>query len=248
LPRLALVVALALGFLAVPIVTLLAYLKSYYVHPRHVIFLLPAFVVLVATGIVGACRRVVGEARACAVAIAVVLAVQGSVVLRYVRAPDEFFAHIKIPHDVRGVVEALRPPAGKPWLVLVERESVSNTVLTYYLRWYGLEQQVVLRGTRDVSEALRVLSDARAPVAQLATPPVATIAVGLTPELRAFLRIDADPGPPPPSIAGGTLVVWHVPAGTPAGLVQQRFEGAALFERAPTTTSASGAAADVAGE
>jgi Dolichyl-phosphate-mannose-protein mannosyltransferase len=247
-PRLALVVALALGFLTIPIVTLLAHLKSYYVHPRHVIFLLPAFVVLVAIGIVGACRRVVGERRACAVAIGVVLVVQGGVVLRYVRAPEEFFARIKIPHDVRGVVEALRPPAGKAWLVLAERESVSNTVLTYYLRWYGLEQQVVLRGTRDVSEALRLLSDSRAPVAQLAMPPLATIPVGLTPELRAFLRIDPDTGPPPPSIAGGTLVVWHVPAGTPAGVVQQRFEGAALFERAPTTTSSSGAAADVAGD
>ena len=246
LPRPALVAALALGFLAIPIVTLLADVKTYYVHPRHVIFLLPGFVVLAAVGIVGVCRRVLRERWVLAGAIAVVLATQAGVVVRYVRTPEEFFARVKISHDMRGVVESLRPVPGQRWLLLAERESVSNAILTWYLRWYGLEEQVVLRGTRDVAAALRLLSDPREPIERLATPPIATVPVGLTPELRALLRIGVDTGAPPP-VAGGSLVVWNVPAETPAGLVARTLDGAAIFERARISTPVPGTPAAPAG-
>lgn len=247
LPRPALLAVLALGFLAIPIVTRLADVKAYYVHPRHVIFLLPGFVILAAVGVVGACRRVVPARWATVAAVALVLATQAGTALRYVRAPEPFFARVKTLRDVRGVVEALRPATTGPrWLLLAERESMPNTVLTFYLRWYGLEDRVVFRGTRDVPEALRLLADRRAPIAPLAAPPVATIPVGLTPELRAFLRIEPDTGPPPASLAGATLVVWNTPVATPGGmpdgLVRRSLDGAVLFERAHDVPLASGAA------
>src|SRR5262249_53199332 len=100
-----------------------------------------------------------------------------------------------------------------------------------YLRWYGLEQQVVFRGTRDTPEALRLLADPAVPMERLATPPLATIPVGLTPELRALLRIVPDTSGPL-SLAGGTLVPSAPPPVPPAGVTEQVLEGATLFRRA----------------
>jgi hypothetical protein len=227
----ALVAAAALAFLAIPIVTLMATLKTYYVHPRHVIFLLPGFVLMAAVGIVGACRRVVHPRWVLAAAIAAVLATQAGDVAHYLVRPADFFARIKILRDMRGVVTALRSEAARPWLLLAERESVSNATLASYLRWYDLERRVVFRGTRDTPEALRLLADPAVPMERLATPPLATIPVGLTPELRALLRIVPDTGPPP-SLAGAMLVLWAPPPVPPSGLAEQLLEGATLFERA----------------
>ena len=232
--RFALVAAVALAFLAIPVVTLLATLKAYYVHPRHVIFLLPGFVLMAAVGIVGACRRVVPRRWVLAAALAAVLATQAGDVLHYLVSPDDFFARIKTLRDVRGAVAVLRSEAGRPWLLLAERESVTNAVLASYLRWYALEPRVVFRGTRDTPEALRLLADPAVPMERLAAPPLATIPVGLTPELRTLLRIVPDTSVPP-SLAGGTLVLWAPPPVPPAGLAEQRFEGATLFQRMPAS-------------
>jgi hypothetical protein len=212
-------------------VTLMASLKTYYVHPRHVIFLLPGFVLMASVGIVGVCRRVVRTRWVLAAAIGAVLATQAGDVLHYIASPGDFFARVKILRDMRGVVRALPPDAGRPWLLLAERESVSNAALTSYLRWYGLEQRIVFRGTRDVPEALRLLADPAVPVNRLAAPPLATVPVGLTPELRALLRIVPDTSPAPP-LAGATLVLWGPPPVPPPGLAQRLLEGATLFRRA----------------
>jgi hypothetical protein len=227
----ALMAAVSLAFLAIPIVTLLATLKTYYVHPRHVIFLLPGFVLMAAVGIVGACRRVVRPRRVLAAALAAVLATQAGDVLHYLADPDDFFARTKTLRDVRGVMTALRAETGRPWLLLAERESVSNATLASYLRWYGLEQRVVFRGTREPGEALRLLADPAVPLERLAAPPLATIPVGLTPELRALLRIVPDTSPPP-SLAGGMLVLWEPPPVPPPGVARRLLEGATLFQRA----------------
>ena len=231
IPAFTLLAAVALAFVAIPIVTLLASLKTYYVHPRHVIFLLPGFVLMASVGIVGVCRRVVRARWVLAAAIGAVLATQAGDVLHYIASPGDFFARVKILRDMRGVVRALPPNAERAWLLLAERESVSDATLTSYLRWYGLEQRIVFRGTRDVPEALRLLADPAVPVERLAAPPLATVPVGLTPELRALLRIVPDTSPAPP-LAGATLVLWGPPPVPPPGLSQRLLEGATLFRRA----------------
>src|SRR5262249_28727482 len=192
----------------------------------------PRLVLVRRGGIVRIARRAVAGRWGLAAAGGWVLATQAGDVLHYLASPDDFFARIKILRDARGAVAALRSEAGRPWLLLAERESVSNATVAAYLRWYGLEQQVVFRGTRDTPEALRLLADPTVPIARLATPPLATIPVGLTPELRALLRIVPDTSPPP-SLAGGTLLLWAPPPVPPAGVAEQLLEGVTLFQRAP---------------
>src|SRR5262249_18502856 len=120
--------------------------------------------------------------------------------------------------------------------VLAERESVFNAIVAAYLRWYGLEQRVVFRGTRDTPQAVRLLADPTVPMERLAAPPLAPIPVGLTPELRALLRIVPDTSTPP-ALAGGTLLLWAPPpVPPPAGLAEQLFEGATLLRRTPASS------------
>src|SRR5262249_37688658 len=176
-PRLrAIVAALVCSFVAIPIAVVLADWKGYYVHPRHVLFLLPAFVILAAIGIVETCRRLVGTRFALAAALALVAGTQAPTGMRYLRNPDPFFARPKTLRAVRGAAEALPAPApGRRWLVLAARDSVPNAILARYLRWWGMEEQVVLLGTRDLPGALRLLADGRAPLQRLAEPPLVTI-------------------------------------------------------------------------
>jgi hypothetical protein len=231
-PRLQRIVcALALSFVAIPLTTALADWKGYYVHPRHVLFLLPAFVILAAIGIVEACRRLVSARFALPVALAFVAVTQAPTVGRYLRDPDPFFARTKTVRDVRGVVTALPPPMpGTRWLVLAARDSVPNAVLARYLRWWGLEHQVVLLGTRDLPGALRLLTDRGTPLDQLVAPPLATIPVGLTEQLRLLLGIRADPVPPTTALAGATVVAWDDQPPAP-GLVRRKLVGVETFER-----------------
>ncbi len=228
-----LTVALALAFGAIPLVTAVAEWKAYYVHPRHLIFLLVPFVTLAGCGIAGVCRAVAGRRWGLAAAVALVAATQAPTVARYLVDPDPFFARTKTLRDVRGVVATLpAPPPGSRWLLLAERQSVPNAVLDRYLAWWGLADRVAFRGTRDVPAALRLLADAAAPVTGLALPPLATIPVGLTGDLRALLRIAADTNPPGAPLAGATLVTWEPPpAPPPAGLVRRTLAGVQVFDR-----------------
>ena len=231
-PRLrGIVAALAWSFVAIPLTVVLADWKGYYIHPRHVLFLLPAFVILAAVGIVGACRRLLGARLALPVALALVAATQAPTVSRFLRDPDPFFARTKTLRDVRGVVQALPlPTPGTRWLVLAARDSVPNAVLARYLQWWGLEQQVVLLGTRDLPGALRLLADRGKPLDQLVAPPVATIPVGLTDQLRVLLGIRADPVPARTPLAGATVVAWDDQPPVP-GLVRRQLAGVDTFER-----------------
>jgi hypothetical protein len=231
-PRLrAMVAALVCSFVAIPIAVVLADWKGYYVHPRHVLFLLPAFVILAAIGTVETCRRLVGARFALAAALALVAGTQAPTVIRYLRNPDPFFARTKTLRDVRGVVETLPAPTpGRRWLVLAARDSVPNAILARYLRWWGMEDDVVLLGTRDLPGALRLLADGRAPLQRLAEAPLVTIPVGLTDELRQLLEIRIEPIPPTTSLAGATLVAWDEQPPTP-GLVQRQLLGVETFER-----------------
>lgn len=244
--RRALIAALALAFVAIPVVTALAGWKAYYVHPRHVIFLLPPFVILVAFGVTGVCRALVGKRWAVPVATALVVVTQVPTVVRYVAEPAPFFARTKTLRDVRGVVAAVDAasqgmPPGARWLLLAERQSVPNAVLHRYLHWWGLGDRVVYRGTRDIPAALRLLADPATPLAHLAAPPLATIPVGLTDELRAFLGIAADTGPLAAPLAGATVVVWGtVPDLESGGLVRRELLGAQVLSRQGARTARPG--------
>ncbi|HEV7731962.1 MAG TPA: glycosyltransferase family 39 protein [Candidatus Binatia bacterium] len=227
-----LVVALVLSFVAIPVVTLLADAKTYYVHPRHLIFLLPAFVIVVALGLVGVARAVVGARCAGIAAVTLVIALQGPTIVRYVVDPNPFFARTKTLHDVRGVVAPLGAvPTGTTWLLLAERESVTNAVVDAYLRWWRLADRVAFRGTREVPAALRLLADPNVPLERLAGSPLATVPVGLTPDLRRVLGITADVVPPR-AVDGVTVVAWEAPAVAPeASLTRRVLPGAWVFER-----------------
>jgi hypothetical protein len=239
-----LVAALALAFLAIPLVALLADAKAYYVHPRHVLFLLPGFVILAALGVVGACRMVIGDRWGPAVALALVVAIQAPAVMHFLSRPDDDFARTKTLRDVRGVVAAIataseRMPPGQRWLLLAERQSVPNAVLDRYLHWWGVADRVLFRGTRDVAAALRQLADPSAPLERLAAPPLATIPVGLTEELRAFLHIAADTAPPVAAVGEATVATWDEAVVPPrAGLVERTLYGVRVFARAPAADSA----------
>jgi len=116
------------------------------------------------------------------------------------------------------------------WLVLAARDSVPNAILTRYLRWWGMEHQVVLLGTRDLPGALRLLAEGGTPLQRLAEPPLVTIPVGLTDELRELLEIRVEPIPPRAALAGATLVAWDDQPPAP-GLVQRQLVGVETFER-----------------
>ena len=231
-PRLRpMVAALVCSFVAIPIAVVLADWKGYYVHPRHVLFLLPAFVILVAIGIVETCRWLVGTRFVLATALALVAATQAPTVIRYLRNPDPFFARTKTLRDVRGVVKALPSPAlGRQWLLLAARDSVPNAILARYLRWWGVEHEVVFLGTRELPEALRLLADGGTPLDRLVVPPLATIPVGLTDQLRQLLDIRIEPISPATALAGATVVAWEDLPPTP-GLVQRQLLGVETFER-----------------
>src|SRR5262249_18706219 len=150
--------------------------------------LLPAFVILAAVGIVATCRWIVGARLALPAALALVVATQAPTVSRYLRDPNPFFARTKTLRDVPGIVKPLPLPApGGRWMVLAARDSVRNAVLARYPQWWGLEHQVVLLGTRDLPAALRLLADRGTSLDRLAAPPLATVPVGLTEQLRLLL-------------------------------------------------------------
>jgi hypothetical protein len=231
-PRLRwMVAALVCSFVAIPVMVVLADWKGYYVHPRHVLFLIPAFVILASIGTVETCRRLVGTRFALATALTVVAATQAPTVMRYLRNPDPFFARTKTLRDVRGVVASLpAPEPGTRWLVMAARDSVPNAILARYLRWWGMEQQVVFLGTRDLPGALHRLGDGGTPLQRLVEPPLATIPVGLTDQLRQLLEIPVEPIPPTTALSGATVVAWDDQPPTP-GLVQRRLAGVETFER-----------------
>ncbi len=239
--RRALVAALVLSFVAIPVVTALADAKAYYVHPRHVVFLLPGFVILVAFGLVGVGRALVGERWGVVAAAALVVVTQLPTMVRYVTAPDVFFARTKTLRDVRGIVAAVATasqgmPPGARWLLLAERQSVPNAVVDRYLRWWRLDDRVVFRGTRDVPAALGLLADPTTPLERLGAPPVATIPVGLTDQLRAFLGIAADTAPRVSPLAGASIVTWDADPRV-EGLAPRVLTGARLFERRSAGTA-----------
>jgi len=165
------VLSLQLTLLAIPVIVELARWKRYYFHPRHALFLLPAIEILTAIALLvlvrtldplrwlsGAAPR--REAWNLTIACALVLATQIPTVLAYLQHPERHFARTKKTYDVRGVTRAVRDatstmrPSDK-YLLVAQRNVMANVTLAQYLRWYGLGNRVVLRGTQDPAATLR---------------------------------------------------------------------------------------------
>lgn len=157
--------------LSIPVIVELARWKRYYFHQRHALFLLPAVEILTALALLGLLRaldplrwlRVAATRREwwnLAIACSVVLATQLPTLRSYVTHPERFFARSKKTYDLRGVTQAVREAvaAMKPpdkYLLIVQRNVMANVTLAQYLRWYGLDDRVVLRGTQDPQETFR---------------------------------------------------------------------------------------------
>ena len=163
--RLPIVAMMAASFLAIPLAVLLVRWKQYYFHPRHVLFLLPFWALLIGLG----WRWVAGLvpsrwfARATLVAAAGLLLMGQSEVLRiYKERPLYLFARTKkvwdfkaLVRDLRTRVDALEPD--KHYLVIGEGAYPgyqANPCLSVYLRWYHLDDRIVLRSTANARHTL----------------------------------------------------------------------------------------------
>lgn len=162
---LAVVSSLEVTLLAVPLIVETARWKQYYFHPRHALFLLPAVEILSAITLLSIVRKLdparrLGAAAQrddawnAALACLLVVATQLPTLRTYLVHPERFFARSKKTYDLRAVTLAVRDavaaygPRDK-YLLVAQRNVMANTALAQYLRWYGLESHVVLRGTAD---------------------------------------------------------------------------------------------------
>lgn len=168
--RRALVTSLALSLLAIPIIVELARWKRYYFHPRHALFLLPgietltAIALLALLGALDPLRRlrlVRSELpwRHVALACLLVVATQLPTLRSYLAHPERFFARSKKTYDLRGLTQTVRDATRDyaerdKYLLVLQRNVMANATLAQYLRWYGLGDRVVLRGTDDPSSLL----------------------------------------------------------------------------------------------
>lgn len=168
---LAVVASLELQLLAIPVIVEMARWKHYYFHPRHALFVLPAIQILVALSLLTIVRgvdplrwlRLDARRRAAwntAIACLLVLATQLPTVRAFATQPERFFARSKKTYDLRGITQSVRAavegygPRDK-YLLVTQRNVMANVTLAQYLRWYGLEDRVVLRGTREPPKTLQ---------------------------------------------------------------------------------------------
>lgn len=173
--RFAIALYLVGSFLAIPALILLAQEKDYYFHFRHALFLLPHFVLVIATGLAVALRALTAvgltrrpstrEAVVVPIGAIAIVALQGPVVAAYLARPEPFFAESKTVRDLRGFMLQLREriaalEPGEKYLLIAERRRpghLANPSLAEYLNWWGLADHVVLRGTDRPEDTLRDL-------------------------------------------------------------------------------------------
>lgn len=165
------VVYLAASLLLIPAITGIVRWRNYYFHPRHALFLLPAVQILIAISLMTALRGLdafrfvpwLRERRAAcnvALACALVVATQLPTVRAYLAMPERFFTLSKKTYDLKRVTQTVRDAVAdyaprEKYLLIAQRNSMANTTLAQYLRWYRLEDRVVLRGSRDIKKTLR---------------------------------------------------------------------------------------------
>lgn len=243
------VLYLEASLLTIPVIVELARWKRYYFHPRHALFLLPAVEVLTAISLLVVVRaldpfRFVPPLRArrdacnlvlvCTLVVATLL----PTLRTYVVSPERFFARSKKTYDVKRVTQDVRDAVAgygprEKYLLVAQRNSMANTTLAQYLRWYGLEDRVVLRGTQDPAKTLRALARVcatgclgqRGPVLDRALE--LTAAVGLTPEFQRLLGLLRPIGQWPGTVREiGVVTYGPLPQGVAVdGFSQRKLRG-----------------------
>ena len=149
--------------------------KHYYFHPRHVLFLLPGLELLAALGIVGtlgsiaswlpASRGRLARAVVCAAAAGLVLWLRLPAVADFLERPHVHFRRSKTERDFRSLARDLRVRTtsyqpGEKYLLIVDKIGpgyLGNPVLARYLRWYGIENRVVVLSATDFTSMLERL-------------------------------------------------------------------------------------------
>lgn len=255
----ALVLSLEMTLLAIPLIVEMARWKQYYFHPRHALFLLPAVEILTAITLLSVVRALdparrlgVDERRRdawhAAIACLLVVATQLPTLRAYVAHPERFFARSKKTYDLRAVTLAVRAavaPYGPrdKYLLVAQRNVMADTALAQYLRWYGLEDHVVLRGTRDPAQTLRKAValcatgclGQRGPIVDQALELVAPF--GLPPDFQRLLGL-LEPIGHWPGVVRRLGIVTYSPLPAPApgtGWVVHALRGAQLIETSPST-------------
>jgi hypothetical protein len=229
--RLAIVLHLGTSFLWIPILAWLASWKGYYVRPRHALFLLPYFAIVVGIGLDEMLRRYLrprdpSGARTAAMralaAAALVLVAQGPSAFRSLREPSRYAGAIKPTQDLGRLLRTLAEratslPEGQVFLLVAERPAgayLKNPAVAWYLRQYGLTERVLLR-TGTTSEDLLARSDTvcvpgcRGRNANgLALALRAGAGIDVRASLRQLLGIDQPPALPPRTV-GGLAILRH---------------------------------------
>ena len=226
----ALIVTLELNLLAIPLIVEMARWKRYYFHPRHALFLLPGIEILTAIALLAIVRAAAGRLAArlegavrtriaTAAACLIVLALQLPGTAAFVAHPERFFARSKKTYDVRGVAQSVRDATGSygprdKYLLAVQRNVMANAALAQYLRWYGLGDRVVLRGTTDaaatVARGAASCADGclgeRGPVVDRALR--LTAPFGLPPDFQKLLGLLQPIGFWPGDVRDLTVLAW----------------------------------------
>ena len=232
--RFAIALYLAVSFLAIPALILLAQGKDYYFHFRHALFLLPHFVLVTATGLAVALRAVLPKSlwagppkrRKMVIGLlgaGVIAVLQGPVVAAYLRRPEPFFAETKTVRDLRTLMLRLRErfaalAPGEKYVLITERRRpghIANPSLAEYLEWYGLTDRVVLRGTDDPEGTLRDLTSSCEEGCrgrELLSLPTAfglPAPFGLRPELKELLEVSPTEVTSHDRLGGVGVIYWE---------------------------------------
>ena len=241
--------AIVLAFATLPAIGLAIRWSHYYFHGRHVVFLLPLFHLIVAAGfldlarLVDPLRRVVPRPATrrwleATVAAALVLALVVPPLRAYVADPNADFARTKTLRDLAPVTRAVAArvatlPPGERYLLVAERNSTANAVLSAYLGWYGLTDRVALRAPGVPLDQAEPLLRARG-----GDPSVLALrnAQGLYFGFRILLGLEQPIGEVPPRISQLGIVGTATPQ---TGADVRRFWNVTLREPAAIAPSPS---------
>ncbi len=248
------VVYLELSLLAVPAIVEMARWKHYYYHQRHALFLLPAVEILIAISLLTVVRaldplrlvhirRPARDAWHSAVACALVLVLLLPTLRLYLQNPTRYFSLSKKTHDLRAIVRSVRDAVAthrprEKYLLIAQRNSMANTALAQYLRWYELEDRVVLRGTYNPTQTLRALGrmcatgclGERGPVVDRKLGLVGPL--GIPPDFQRLLGLLKPIGAWPGTVERIGVLTYNPqpPGAVPKVGAARRFRGARLVE------------------
>jgi hypothetical protein len=239
--------SIVLAFATLPLIALTIASRHYYFHGRHVVFLLPLFELIVAAGVieglrlVDPLRRFVGAPRrrrileaSAAGLLALALVLPDLRV--FVADPHWHFSRTKTVRDLAPVVRAVAAhvaglPPGERYLLVAERNSTANAMLSAYLGWYGLTDRVTFRSAAVPLD--RVEPILRAHGGNTAALPLRP-AHGLYFGFRSLLGLEHPIGEVPPRVSRVGIVGYTTPQ---AGADVQRFFAVTFREPAAIAPS-----------